>query len=496
MANGKVWLVGAGPSDSGLLTIKGKRVLEQAEVVIYDRLVSQSILCLIPPSAKKVPVGKYVRYHPVPQEKINQMLVKEALSGKRVVRLKGGDPFLFGRGGEELEALKEEQIPYEIVPGVSSAFAAPAYAGIPVTHREYSSAVHIITGHTKNGELTGIDYRQLAQLDGTLVFLMGMGHIEEICHGLVEAGMAPETPAAVIENGSSPSQREMISTLYFLPLEAKEESFAPPSVIVVGTVCKLGRQFRWNNTRPLWNRRVIVLRPKDRGNELESKLLNLGAEVLPLPSIETVPIDPNPELDEAIDRIHEYEWIVFTSVTGVDVFFDALWKKEVDIRKLGHIKFAAIGTATKERIQSRGIFVSYMPDEYSGKALGHGLAELVGIQEKVLIPRSKIGTEELTVALDKAVIVYDDIATYNTNYLYQQEIQLTEQDVVAFTSTSTVVGFAKAMPDIDFSSVNALCIGEQTAMQARAYGMRTITALEATIDNMIETLVTWNQGGQ
>lgn len=367
---GKVWLVGAGPSDAGLFTLKGKQVLEQAQVVVYDKLVGQAILSMMPADAEQINVGKVSGNHPVPQEEINEILLKKALEGKRVVRLKGGDPFVFGRGGEELELLKEHGIPFEIVPGITSAVSVPAYAGIPVTHRDYCSSLHIITAHAKRGTETKINYKALTQLDGTLVFLMGLTAVKSVCQGLIDAGMAKEMPAAVLEKGTTAYQRRVVSDLAHLPLEVEKAKVQSPAIIVVGKVCSLAEEFHWAEDRPMGSRRVIVTRPKERDSVLTQKLRQLGAEVVELPSIRTKTLGRNTRLGQAFSEINTYSWIVFTSVAGVEGFFEKLREHRMDVRNLVNLKFAAIGSATKKAIEARGILVEYVPLSYDSEALG------------------------------------------------------------------------------------------------------------------------------
>lgn len=287
---GKVWLVGAGPGDAGLLTVKAKEVIEQADVIVYDALVSLEILSQIPSACRLIDVGKRSGNHPVPQAGINQILLDEAEKGRRVVRLKGGDPFLFGRGGEEVEALVEKKIPYEVVPGITSAIAVPAYAGIPVTHRDLASSLHIVTGHARRDGTSRINYFALAEMDATLVFLMGISAMEEICSGLREAGMPGETPAAVLEKGTTSGQRQVISTLDCLCQDAASAEIGTPAIIVVGEVCLLGEAFEWAERRPLAGRQILITRPRLSASRLGGRLRELGAQVVEVPSISTVMI--------------------------------------------------------------------------------------------------------------------------------------------------------------------------------------------------------------
>ena len=486
---GKVWLVGAGPSDAGLFTLKGKSLLESADVVVYDKLVGQGIMAMIPAHVKKIPVGKTAGFHPVPQHEINQILLEEALAGNRVVRLKGGDPFVFGRGGEELELLCQHQIPFEIVPGITSAVAVPAYNGIPVTHRDCCSSLHIITGHTKKSESAEIDYEALVKLDGTLVFLMGVSAMPRICRGLLEAGMNPEMPAAALEQGTTAHQRRVISTVKDLPEEVQKAEIKTPAIIIVGQVCALEKDFHWAEDRPLGTMKIAVTRPRDRSSVLAEKLTGLGAEVVLMPAIETVPIEDNQPLYAALDRIQDYSWILFTSAAGVEAFYQAMTERRMDIRSLSGIKFAVIGSGTRKAVEKRGIFTDLMPQVYSGAALGQALAEAAAPEERILIPRSAIGTDDVILPLREAGLSFDDIPVYNTKEAAEGPFWDDSIDYAAFTSASTVRGFVKQNPSLDYSKVRAVCIGAQTAAAAEEKGMQVTVSEKATIDSMVEAIL-------
>ena len=345
---GKVWLVGAGPSDPGLFTIKGKRVLEEAEVVVYDALVGQGVLGMIPQTAKLIDVGKRANRHTMPQEEINQVLVKEALDGKKVVRLKGGDPFLFGRGGEELELLKENGISYEVVPGVTSALSVPAYNGIPVTHRDFCSSLHIITGHKRQGQAYDIDFEALVRTKGTLVFLMGVSSLGDICKGLMDAGMSSDMPAAILQKGTTARQKRIVATVADLEQEVERQGIETPAIIVVGKVCALAEEFAWFEDLPLAGNKILVTRPKQLMSVMSEKLRKKGAEVLELPAIRTEPVRTNEKLKKCLRDMKQYQWLVFTSPTGVQVFFDKLKEEKIDIRSLAETKIAVIGQGTKK----------------------------------------------------------------------------------------------------------------------------------------------------
>ena len=484
----KVWLVGAGPSDPGLLTIKGKAVLEQAQTVVYDRLVGDGILAMIPGEAERIFVGKEAGHHPVPQEEINRILCEKAMEGKRVVRLKGGDPFIFGRGGEELELLEARGIPFEVVPGVTAASAVTAYAGIPVTHRDYGSSVHLITAHKKRGCEELPDFETLAKLSGTLVFYMGLGALGDICGGLIKAGMDPNTPAAVIERGTTAAQRSVTADLETLEAETKRAGLNTPALIVVGAVCTLSKQFFWEEERPLSGKRIFVTRPKKRSSCLIDRLTALGAEVIPLPAIETVPIKTSPEIMEMTEHLESYDWIAFTSAEGVDCFFDRLLEYGLDARSLRAMRFAVIGPATAKALKAHGILADLQPETYTGEALGKALVCAMKPGERLLIPRAKIGTETLLEPLDKAGIEYKTVALYDTVTADGGINTPGPGDLVTFTSASTVRGFAAQFPELDMKTIIGLCIGEQTRNEAEKLGIRTVVSEQATIDSMIETL--------
>ncbi|MBR2189751.1 MAG: uroporphyrinogen-III C-methyltransferase [Eubacterium sp.] len=375
--SGKVYLVGAGPGDAELLTKKAERVLQEADVIFYDSLVGDAILARMPARCRKVPVGKRSGNHLVRQEDTNRMLLEEAQAGSCVVRLKGGDPFLFGRGGEELELLAAHGIPFEVVPGVTSAVAVPAYAGIPVTHRDFTSSVHIITGHRRAGEADPLNYPALVRAGGTLVFLMGVRALPEICAGLQAAGMAPETPAAVLERGTTAAQRRVTATLATLPEESSRAEIGMPAIIVVGEVCSCAEQFAWAENRPLAGEKILLMRPRHLIREFAERLRGKGAEVLEVPLIETRLICENPRLDTAVTDLETYQWIVFTSPTGVRLFFEKLAAGRTDLRRLAHCRFAVIGEGSRRELEQRGFFPELMPEVYTGEALGKELRDQI-----------------------------------------------------------------------------------------------------------------------
>ena len=490
---GKVWLVGAGPGDVGLFTCKGYDVLQEADVVVYDSLVGDGVLALVPRSARTIDVGKRADNHTMPQWQIDRVLLDEALAGNKVVRLKGGDPFMFGRGGEELELLEENGVPYEVVPGITSAVAVPAYNGIPVTHRDYTSSLHIVTGHKREGAEYDIDFEALVRTKGTLVFLMGVRSLPAIMNGLLLAGIDPAMPAAILQEGTTAGQRRVVATVETLADEAQKAQIAAPAIIVVGSVCSLEKQFAWREKMPLQGCKVLVTRPAELVSTMSARLRKLGAEVLDVPAIATVPIADNVALSSALQKLDSYDWIVLTSPSGVRIFFDCLRDAKVDVRRLAQARFAALGQGTARELSARGIVADMVPTVASGAALGQELAARAEPGSKVLIPRARIGNRGLVDALSSCEV--DDVPTYDTIPLdaglvdVAGELERGAIFCVAFTSSSGVRAFAKAHPAVDFSKVRAACIGEQTRATADALNMPTWTAKEATMDALADLIV-------
>lgn len=555
---GKVWLVGAGPGDRGLFTLKGLEVLQNAEVVVHDALIGDEVLTLIPENAVKINVGKRASHHRMEQNQINRTLLEQAQAGKRVVRLKGGDPFLFGRGGEELELLAENNIPFEVVPGVTSAFAVPAYNGIPVTHRDFTSSVHIITGHRRaskgpdvsadkkesagtgkgDADSLGIDYEALVRTHGTLIFLMGLSNLPAIMKGLLLAGIDPDLPAAVLERGTTAGQRRVLATVSTLEEEAARSQIQAPAIIVVGEVCRLADSFAWAEKRPLAGKKILLTRPKELISEMAVRLRRAGAEVLEMPAIETVPIEPNPALDRKMAELRagdkRPDWIIFTSPSGVRIFMERLLSGR-DIRVLAGVKIAVIGEGSAKKLRTYGIRADFMPSVYDGETLGRELARKIRQESaeaelqkpaeekihsfaeenvhysaeetlqksaeadppvRILIPRAAIGNSELTEELQKAGNVeISDIAIYDTRYVSPELIDVPAQirkgeiDYAVFTSASTVRGFSAVMKDTDLSGFKAICIGRQTRAAAEARGMETRMAEKATLDALVEAVM-------
>ena len=491
---GKVWLVGAGPGDAGLLTCKGRDVLQAADVVVYDALVGDGVLASVPRDVRTIDVGKRAANHTMRQEQISQVLLDEALAGNKVVRLKGGDPFLFGRGGEELELLAEHGVPFEVVPGITSALAVPAYNGIPVTHRDFTSSLHIITGHKRAGADYDIDFDALVRTKGTLVFLMGARSLPDIMRGLLDAGMDPAMPAAVLQEGTTAGQRRVVATVGALANAAAEARIAAPAIIVVGGVCALAERFEWYERLPLEGCKVAVTRPAELVSTMSGRLRALGAEVLDIPAIATVPIEENALLQQALQDLARYDWLVFTSPSGVRIFFDEMVQVGIDCRQLrGQI--AALGQGTANELRKRGFIADLVPAGATGEALGEALAETAAPGSLVLIPRARIGNPELVDILARAGHDVHDVPTYDTVSLGEGLVDLASQFeqgrifCVAFTSSSGVRAFAEAHPAVDCAKVRAACIGEKTRATAEGLGMQTFVSERATMDSLADAIV-------
>lgn len=485
--SGKVYLIGAGPGDPGLLTQKGARVLAGADAVVYDRLVGAEILAMMPARAEKINVGKLSGSHPVPQERINAILLEQARAGKTVVRLKGGDCFLFGRGGEELELLAQNGIPFEVVPGVPSPIAATAYAGIPVTHRDYCASVHFITGHRRQDGALGLDYEALVRLNGTLVFLMSVATCGQIAQGLTNAGMDPGMDCAVIENGTRPNQRKFVATLGTIAQTVAEQRVCSPALIVVGKVCRLSEQFDWFSRAPLFGRRILVTAPARSGGRLAEKLKALGADVTAAPTIETVP------LDFALPDLAQFGAAVFTSAFGVDTFFGRLFDAGLDARAFGRMKLAAVGPGTAGALRARGLAADLVPQTFDAEHLAREMLSsgLVRSGDGAVLLRARQANPVLGGLLRQAGVRTEEVGVYETRPLPYRGEAPDRYDFAAFTSASGAESFAASCTRGGFpnlAGVKALCIGAQTAAAAAKAGMQVYQSNQATLDSMADFL--------
>ena len=407
---GIVYLVGAGPGDPGLLTRRGFDVLKTAEVVVFDHLANDRLLDLAPASAERIGAGKTSGRHTIPQEEINRLLVEHARLGRRVVRLKGGDPFVFGRGGEEAEHLRAQGIPFVVVPGVTAGVGATAYAGMPVTHRGASSAVAFVTGHNDPEADDRLDWRALAAFPGTLVVYMGVTRLAALCRVLIRHGKPAETPAAMVQWGTLPRQRTVLATLADLPGRAVDAGLGAPALLVVGEVVQRRSSLAWFEGRPLFGRRIVVTRPEGESDTSAALLEELGAEVLVAPTVVIRPIDDPGPLDRAIGRLDEFDWLVFTSSNGVTHFLDRLETLGRDLRALGRVKLAAIGPATAEALARYRLRADLIPPSYRSEALARALIrEASG--KRILLARADRGRALLKDELERVAHV-EQIAIY------------------------------------------------------------------------------------
>jgi uroporphyrinogen III methyltransferase/synthase len=496
MKRGKVYLVGAGPGDVGLITQKGWGCLAQADVVVYDRLLDQQLLEVVSPRAEKLYVGKAAGAHARSQGEINQLLVEKAKEGKTVVRLKGGDPFVLGRGGEEAGALAENRIPFEIVPGISSAVAVPAYAGIPVTHRGLASSLAVITGHQAPGK-SSINWEKLATAVDTLVFLMGVKNLPEIVAKLIEHGRSPDTPVAVIKEGATLEQETVVGRLGDIVAKVKEHHLTPPAVIVVGEVVRLREKLRWFDNRPLFGKRILVTRARHQASALSQLLSERGAEPIEVPAINIQALSDTGKLDQAIANLDQYQWLVFTSVNGVEAFFQRLYNLKLDSRALSGLKIGAIGPATAKALAQKGINADYIPETYSSEGLLAGLKSYPVRGKRFLLPRADIADKELTDGLTRLgaevqeIVAYRTVAPPEAISKIREMLSSGQLDVITFTSSSAVSNVVAAFqgdPTL-INNTRVACIGPKTADAATKAGLKVdIVAREHTIPGLVEVI--------
>ena len=500
-----VYLVGAGPGDPGLITVRGLELLRRADVVVYDQLASPELLKEAPAVAEILYVGKKAGAHALPQGGINELLVQKARAGLTVVRLKGGDPFVFGRGGEEAEELAAAGIPFEVVPGVTSAVAVPAYAGIPVTHRRYTTLATFITGHEDpTKEASTIPWAALGQNPGTLVFLMGVKNLAENCRRLVTAGRAPETPAAVIQSGTTLTQRTVVGTLADIADRARKADIKPPAVLVVGGVVELAGPLTWWENRPLWGKIVVVTRSRDQASHLVELLNAAGARCLEVPTIEIAPPADFAPLDAALQNLPRYDWVIFTSANGVCAFMDRLFHKGLDVRALGRARLAVIGPATAEALRQYSLMADVVPDTFQAEGLLSVLAPRLLGGTRILLARAEHARDVLPEGLTRLGAKLDVVPAYRALPPSSVPLEAAEAlaegrvDILTFTSSSTVHNFAGLVGKDRFQTLAASAamasIGPITTATLSEYGITpriepaafTIPALAAAIIEYFE----------
>ncbi len=502
---GKVYLIGAGPGDPGLITLKGMECIKQADVIIYDYLAPPALLKYASADAECIYVGKKGGDHTLPQQRINRLLVEKAQMGFKVARLKGGDPFIFGRGGEEAETLIGAGISYEIVPGVTSAIAAPAYAGIPLTHRQFTSTVAFVTGHEDpSKETSRIDWGALAKGVGTIVFLMGVKNLPSITDSLKKNGMPSDTPVAIVRWGTTPAQKTVIGTLDTIVDLANKANMKAPAIIIVGNVVTLRESLKWFENRPLLGKRMVVTRAREQASELVDLLSDLGAECLEVPTIKVMPPDDWKPLDTALDQLSDYDWLVFTSVNGVNFFFNRLFEKNFDVRALHQIQTACIGPATAKKLLEYGIKTDILPNSYRAESVVDAFHNEALEGKKILLPRAKEARPILPVELTKMGAHVNETTAYQTEAVQDRADLLLGQlksgaiDLITFTSSSTVNNFKALLPEEGFedllADVTIASIGPITSDTARSLGFDVrITAESFTIPGLCDAIIGYYQ---
>ncbi|MFQ5809155.1 MAG: uroporphyrinogen-III C-methyltransferase [Armatimonadota bacterium] len=505
MVGGIVYLVGAGPGDPALITVRGLECVQRADVIVMDRLAAPALLRHARRDAETIDVGKQPGRHRMRQKEINALLVRLGQEGKTVVRLKGGDPFVFGRGGEEAEALAAAGVAFEVVPGISSTIAAPAYAGIPVTHRGVASSFAVVTGHEDptKGE-SAIDFSKLACGVDTIVFAMGIGRLRSIASELMKYGRPGSTPVAIIGWGTTARQRVVTASLDSVADVAEERGVKPPAIFLVGGVAGLRETLQWFDNRPLFGKRIVVTRAREQAGELTALLAAQGAEPVPLPVIRITRPEDLGELDRAIGRLDSYDWIVFTSPNGVDALVQRLLELDEDVRAMGGASLAAIGPATAERLEARGLRVELVPEEFVSTSLAEALTGWGVDGKRVLLPRAKVAPPTLPDALQAAGAAVDVVPAYETvpDSEGAEEVRAAlaagEVDAITFTSSSTVrnfVGAMRAPTTGEAGDVQALtrdvlvaCIGPVTAETAREEGLQVGLVGSPPITSFVEAL--------
>ena len=500
---GKVYLIGAGPGDYRLLTLKACDCLKEADTVVYDRLADARILGYASPEAEMIYVGKASSQHTMTQENICQLLVDLAKEGKTVVRLKGGDPFVFGRGGEEALLLQENNLPFEIVPGVTSAISVPAYAGIPVTHRGVAASFAVVTGHEDpTKENSDINWPQLATATDTLVFLMGVANLPKITAKLMEHGRSGATPVALIRWGTKPQQQVWTSTVAEVADMAQREKIKPPCIFLVGEVVNLRQQLAWFDNpelKPLFGKRVLVTRARAQASKLTQTLEELGASCVEAPAIKVVPpADQFACLDQCLTKVQEYNWVIFTSANGVEYFYQRLFASNQDSRALAQAKICAIGSATAAKLRQYGVIADVVPQEFRAEGIVEALATEVGPGTKILLPRATVARDVLPESLTKLGAEVDVAPAYETQTgdmdveQLREQLQAGELDVVTFTSSSTVTKLLELLgqdAQALLAHTQVMAIGPITAETCEKNGLQVqAVAKEYTIPGLVEII--------
>ncbi len=498
-SKGTVYLVGAGPGNTGLLTLRGAELLRRADVVLYDALVNPDLLRLAPPFAELIARGKNMT---MPQEEITALLIARAREGKCVVRLKGGDPYIFGRGGEEAEALAAAKIPFEVVPGISSVVAAPNYAGIPLTHRGHCSSFTVFTGHEDpDAAETTLRHEQIAKIPGTKVVLMGTEKLSDWTKSLVAHGMSPETPVAMIRWGTTGRQQTVTGTLATIAGLAVKQKLSPPVLTIIGDVVRLRGKLNWFEKRPLFGRRIVVTRRSEQAGGFAQRLTELGADVLEVPTIKITRPTETDAIVDALLGLNAYDWLVFTSVNGVTAFFDIFFRRFQDLRDIGGVRIAAVGPATAAKLRELHLQVDLTPDEFTAKKIAAAFEKFETIENlKMCLLRAEVANPDLPKALEELGAIVDDIAIYKTVAETEDPAgagaTLLESgaDWITFTSGSTVEHFHARfdLPKLlkKFPQTKLASIGPETSKAIRALRLEpALEAKEHTTDGLIAALL-------
>jgi uroporphyrinogen III methyltransferase/synthase len=505
MTKSKVYLVGAGPGDPGLITAKGIKCIESSDVLIYDYLASPALLSYASPDVEIIYVGKKEGTHTLPQEKINQLIVDKALEGHTVTRLKGGDPFIFGRGGEEAEALAARGIPFEVVPGVTSGVAAAAYAGIPITHRGMTSTVAFVTGHEHpDKETSNVNWACLAKGIGTLVFFMGVKNLPDIVNQLIKNGRPAVTPVALVRWGTTPRQFTVSGILENIVEKVKAAGLRAPAIIIVGEVVSLRETLKWFEGRPLMGKTIVVTRARAQASDLVHRLEALGADCFECPTIRVAPPENFTALDQAIEAIDTYHYVIFTSVNGVTAFFDRLFTLGMDARSLGHLRTASVGPATAEKLLSYGFKSDIVPSNYRGEAIVEAFSREDIQGKRILLPRAAQARPVIPRELSKMGAHVSDAPAYQTVQDHRNVDRLMDllrekrADMITFTSSSTAKNFKALFPGEDFNTLAAdvpvAAIGPITADTAKSLGMQVdLVADEFTIPGLCDAVLNYFQ---
>jgi uroporphyrinogen III methyltransferase/synthase len=501
MKNGIVYLVGVGPGDPGLITLKAIEKIRASDVLVYDYLANKKFLEYAREGAEVIYVGKRGGCHTLPQDEINGILIEKAREGKVVARVKGGDPFIFGRGGEEAEALADAGIPFEVVPGVTAGIAVPAYAGIPITHRDFTTTATFITGHEDPTKAeSNLYWDRIATGVGTIVFFMGMANLEQNMKKLMENGRDPDTPVALIRWGTTPEQETLVGTVADIAEKAKASDFKPPAITVVGGVVSLREKLRWFDNRPLFGKRVVVTRAREQASDFADILERQGACVVEFPTIQIVPPESWDAIDSALERLDTYDWAIFTSVNGVKYFIDRLKARGRDVRDLKGIKLCAIGPKTASEIEALGLRLDFVPKEYRAEGIIEGLGDVKG--KRILIPRAEVAREILPDELTRMAAKVDVVTAYRTIKPEGRAAEIRELfkegkiDVVTFASSSTVTNFLEMFREgegVDLlKRAKVACIGPITADTASKHGIETaVMPKDYTIPALAEAIVAY-----